>query len=100
MMNPHRLAGRDKIAMPNVTFTSDYRPTGFTPPPQFVQFGPDMETMLHDVCSGDHPLVPKDRQGAFVVAVLDEIGRGTHPSKIEARLLESLETQPDISHAA
>jgi len=56
--------------------------------------------MLRDVCSGDHPLVPKNRQSAFIIAALDEIGRGTHPSKIKARLLECQEMQPDIYHAA
>ncbi len=83
--------------MPNVAFASDYR---FVPPSQLAQFGPAAEAMFREVCSGEQPLIPKDRQHAFIGAALDEIGRGTHPSKIKERLLKCLKNREEVSRAA
>ncbi len=83
--------------MSNVTFASDHR---FVPPSQLAQFGPAAEAMFREVCSGEHPLVPKERQHAFIGAVLDEIGRGTHPAKIRERLMKCLGERPEASCAA
>lgn len=85
--------------MPNVTYASKHRSVSAVPP-QLACFGPAAEAMFDDICGGEQPIVPADRQRSFIVAVLDEIGRGTHPADIRDRLLKCLEEQERVPRAA
>lgn len=87
--------------MPGVSLASNLQSRGLNAHSQLAQFGPVIDDLFTDVCSGDHPLVPREQEAALVLAVLDELGRGTHPGKLKEKLVNCLAGQEDaFRHAA
>jgi len=87
--------------MPGVNLASNLQSRGIHAHSQLAQFGPVIDDLFADVCSGDDPLVPREQEASFVLAILDELGRGTRPDKLKEKLVNCLAGQENsFRHAA